>query len=74
MARKRLPDHERLVTQNVRISPRAKDRLGELPTRKKKIVIAAMRQAVETIINSMTDSVLQGITENASTNSVKDNF
>lgn len=74
MARKRLPDHQRLAVQNVRISPQAKERLGALPTRQKKRVIAAMRQAVELVINSMTDNVLHTAAENFSGPQLKDNF
>lgn len=74
MPRQPLPDNEKKVLQVIRISPIARRRLEALPTSKKKLVIAAMRQAVELVINSMTDSALHSGSENLLSESRKDNI
>jgi predicted DNA-binding protein len=74
MPRPALPDNEKKVVQVIRISPIARQRLESLPTSKKKLVIAAMRQAVELVINSMADSALHCNPENLLAENIKDNF
>jgi hypothetical protein len=74
MARPRLPDHERLVSTALRISPQAHRRLQSLPTKQKKHVIAAMRKAAELVINSMTGNLLQSVVENLNSDQIKDDF
>lgn len=74
MPRQPLPDNEKKVLQVIRISPIARRRLEALPTSKKKMVIAAMRNAVELVINSMTMNDLECDCDRILGESKKDNF
>lgn len=74
MPRPSIPIEQKLVPQALRISPSARRRLESLPTRQKKRVLAAMRNAVELVINSMTDNVLQHHPGSFSGEEIKDNF
>lgn len=74
MPKPSLPPHKKLVQQGLRIAPQAKMRLDALPTAEKKRVLAAMRRAVELVINSMIDNDLQSHSESFPCEIIKDNF
>lgn len=50
MARRKIPENQRLVTQGVRISPRAKRRFERFSREQKRLLIAQIRAAVEAVI------------------------
>lgn len=74
MPKPALPPDKKLVMQGLRIAPQAKMRLDALPTPQKRRVLAAMRQAVELVINSMTDNALHLQSGKFASENIKDNF